>query len=99
MICLHDRLVRKLVNELEDKHWFDRINYFMEYKRNKFSGEVDVLAYKREENMYYFFEVKCSYEHDKIRKARKQYYRFKKAFPELKTRGILYTPRKIRRIR
>ncbi len=89
---LHDTLVDRLENILKRKKYYNYMWKFFEYCRNGQIGEVDLLAMNDE--FYSFYEVKCNFHNKSHKKAKYQYDKFKKAFPNWESEGFIYTPRR-----
>ena len=81
----HRELLADLVNRLEEKN-YDLIVTNMTYSVGDLEGEIDVLATRGEWN--HFYEIKSG--HHRIAKAKRQYARFKEAFPDIKVKGIYH---------
>ena len=91
----HDKHVKNLVQRLQEYNRYDWIKTHVEYKIGSYEGEVDVLAYDSKNDTFHFYEVKCS---NRYTKAVEQYNRFKNAHPQIKTMGVMYTPKGVRRM-
>ena len=92
----HTNLVKSLELKLFEKIDYDSMNLFVEYCRNGQMGEIDLLAVS--DDIFDFYEVKCSDCNKSRKKANEQYLRFMFAFPEVKTNGYFYAGGKIKRI-
>lgn len=84
----HDSLVNKLEVLLFNNHDYDKMWKFFEYCQNGEVGEVDLLAMA--DQIYDFYEVKCTFNNKNRNKALQQYERFRRAFPKEQTNGFLY---------
>ena len=94
---------QKIVFDLETRlHMSGRYSYILpneEYQEGELVGEVDILAFTRYGNFVHFYEVK-SVDSDKAwEKSNEQYNRYKKAFPNLKIKGVYVTPQRTTRLR
>ena len=92
----HDRIVNKLEEKLRRYDTYSIIEKFVEYESIGLKGEVDILTYDAKNDYWHFYEVKCRKRHTK---ATEQYERFKQAHPQLKTMGVMYTPKGVKRLR
>ncbi|MBS3107861.1 hypothetical protein J4468_02990 [Candidatus Woesearchaeota archaeon] len=88
----HESIVDLLEEKLSKKPYYDDVKSYVEYKEKvkykSYAGEVDVLAFRKDTNTYYFFEVKCNYGKGRYGKALSQYNRYCKAYPKRKVVGI-----------
>jgi len=98
VICKHDRILRDLETRLLESGKYDIVQSNIEYCRNGYVGEVDVLTYRKDNNTWYFWEVKSSYCRKSKTKAKEQYQRYCAAHPKKKIRGIYVTPTKLLRL-
>lgn len=96
-ISIHDGIVKSLKDKLDLDPRFENCTTHIVYSRFGLCGEIDLLAKK--DDYWWFFEIKCKDRSRAFRKATAQYQRFKKAYPNLRTRGIYVTPTGIRRLR
>ena len=69
----HNNLVYKLSDRMGDRHL-----EFLEWKKGKRCGEVDMLTWDSRGRLT-FYEVKLTDSRERLKKARKQYYNFLRA--------------------
>ncbi len=84
----HDNLVNDLERLLFNTRDYEKMWKFFEYCSNGQVGEVDLLAMA--DQIYDFYEVKCSYNNKSRNKALQQFEKYKRAFPKQKVNGFLY---------
>ena len=96
---VHDYHVYDLMDRLLQKKYALVISDY-HYKTFTLEGQVDVLAARDTGNKrtIHFYEVKCHYSQQNHEKAKQQYERFKKVYPDWNTKGILYTPERVVRL-
>lgn len=86
---VHDRLMDKVYQRLEDSGIFAILEKNLEYREgSKVIGEVDVLAYDASTNTWYFYEVKSNVSVEMVKKAKKQYERYCKAHKDRTVLGF-----------
>lgn len=88
----HDNLVYRLEEKLRN-FGYQNIEKFKQYKKGTNIGEIDLLL--KSDKGCLFIEVKCNYTKSSLRKARKQYRRYKRIFPEINVLGMYYTGDKL----
>lgn len=98
----HDTIVDYLEERLEkagylviEKDW----QYDTKVDMKLLQGQVDILTWRFKSNYWHFYEVKCNDTPQNLIKAQSQYNRFKKAFTSERTKGVYYTPQRVRRLR
>ncbi len=98
----HQDLVDMLVKRLKG---YDSIEKNILYSNKGLCGEVDVESWRnvQKENhglnrWYHFYEVKSRHSTKNYLIARKQFYRYRKAFPNRKIKGIYVSPELVRRM-
>ena len=94
----HDVILKNLESRIKGYGRYTDITTNFEYNTGVYNGEVDLLAYDSKFNIWHFYEVKSSSRPARIFKAYEQYNRFKKAFPNLKTKGILVNNKGVYRL-
>jgi len=85
----HDGLVIQLADDLRHDKKYKSFHMFMEYCRNGYCGEVDLLAMGR--GFWDFYEIKTTYSFKSVKKATEQYERFRRAYHGKDIGGFLYT--------
>lgn len=90
----HELILEQLVKQLSELGLWDTIETHVDYNRNGYCGEVDVLGHNHILNVYGFYEVKCSNIKNRQNKAEEQYQRYRKAHPEQSVLGLMVTPKK-----
>lgn len=95
----HEETVGWLVDRLLSPGKFDWINTDLHYSVGEDHGQVDVLAcISSSPTHFYFYEVKCSFSRKNLAKAREQYERYKRSFPNVSLEGYLVTKGRIERL-
>lgn len=94
----HDLILNNLERRIKAYGRYEDVCKNFEYNIGGLNGEVDLLTYDAKFNVWHFYEVKSSDKPARIFKAHEQYSRFKRAFPNLNTLGIIVTPSKVYRI-
>jgi len=97
----HDKIVYSLVERLMTKTLRTKnlvsISTMLEYQAGRRNGEIDVLT-RTNDNVYHFYEVKSRHYPGALKKAQKQFNRFKSSYPSRKIKGVYVTPTKIKRL-
>lgn len=94
----HEKTVDWLVERLFNVGRYTFVQSDIEYNRRGYIGQVDVLSYDKHKDTYYFWEVKSSYSRKTYRTAYKQYVKYCNAHPGKRIRGIMVTPKRIRKL-
>lgn len=94
----HDLILGNLESRIKKYGRYDEVIKNFEYNTGKYKGEVDLLTYDSKFNTWHFYEVKSSNRSARWMKAYEQYQRFQKAFPNLKTKGILVNNKGVYRL-
>jgi len=89
-----DLLVERLIHKLHDGNAIVRQN--VRYSHNHLNGEIDVLVETKDR--WRFYEVKATDLKNNWAKAKEQYKRYCKAYPDREIVGIYVTPTRIRRM-
>lgn len=96
---LHERTLDKLVKRLEEKYPTHRLLRNMDYMREyggPVLGQVDLLRINPAGG-HIMYEVKTGKK--KYVSAKRQYHRFKEAFPTHNIKGVYVHPRMVKRLR
>ena len=94
----HEKTVDWLVNRLMEGGKYTFVQDDIEYHRHGYVGQVDVLTYRKDNNTYYFWEIKSSNNRKGFKKAKEQYKRYCMAHPRKRVKGIYVTPYKIKKL-
>ncbi len=95
----HKRLVSELVQRLAKKDHYEYIGWNVPYFKEGLEGEIDVIAYSSTNKTFHFYEVKSRNTLRNYQKAVIQFERYKRAFPDVKVKGVYVTPKTARRMR
>ena len=94
----HDQILDDLEQRINSYNRYHKVMRNVEYKTDKYVGEVDLLTYDAKFDTWHFYEVKSNNRPARIFKAHQQYQRFTKAFPEYKVKGIFVSPNEVMRL-
>ena len=92
---VHQRIVDNLCDRLIASPRVSNIQKNKVYEQ----GEVDVLTFNEEREVYHFYEIKSRDNFPNYAKATQQYRRYLLAHPGDFVKGVYVTPTKVRRLR
>jgi len=94
----HHNIQRDLVSRIREygKYY---VKQNLDYSKDGYVGEVDVLARIQATDQYRFYEIKTTYSSKSFKKAKLQFRKYCNAYPDREVKGIYVTPQKICRLR
>lgn len=87
---VHEQTIDDIVDNFNISGNFECVKKHQTYKIKGYVGEVDILAKLKGANNVYFIEVKTHLTYKSKRKAKEQFDKYKKAYPNVNVVGMLY---------
>ena len=98
----HERTIDMLVDRLIKSKKYDLVEKDIKYSYRGLEGQIDVMAYLRngfKRQRFYFFEVKSTYNKKSLKRAQKQFDRYKRVHYKQYVEGYIVTMKKNRKIK